>query len=269
MDLFGRKERIEELEATVSELEDRIDDLIADRDRYREKFQHAETRKQEADEKRKQAEQRIQTLESRIEEDTTRERKQLSADAVATLIDDLDTTTFGDPDAYSAYLPADDAVITERDEIIFFDPYTTATVLVPPVPVDHEVASERMFRLDQLQSLLNGPYCYLHCSTDGAGVARIVDQEVTETVLPDGADPAAITDTAETVRQADETVLVAGDEQLADAVYNRLSGAVRVQSKVVSIDREQDLSQAFASAFTFERIRLTADDIDRVKAEQF
>lgn len=269
MDLFGRKERIQELEEKISDLEDRIQDITAERDRYKKKFQDAETQKQEADEQRKQAEQRIATLESRIDEGSEQDRKPLSSAAVASLLDALDTTTFTGPDAYSAYLPADDAVITDDDEIVFFDPYATATVLAPPVPVEQEVAAERMYRLDQLQSLLTGPYCYIHCSADGAGVARIVDRDVSEAVLPDGTEPDTIVDAAETVLETADTVLAAGDGELVDAVENRLSDVVRVQSKVVSIDREQDLTKAFTSAFTFDRIRPTADDIDAIKAEHF
>ncbi len=275
MDLFGKKaqQQVEDLQKELEETQKALEETEQALERYKDKFQRAETEKQDAHRDRKEAEQRLQNLQQTIESDTEQVRDILPQDELQHVLDSLQDVEFRTAHAYTAYLPAQDTVLTDEqeDEIVFFDPYTTGVVLYPPVPVEEDTTSARTFQTAQVQEMVNGAYLYVHLSENGSGAALITEQSVEEHVLVSDADVDQLLENTEELREQEYgAVIVTGEEVAVKQFTDRIDeNVVRTTSKVMAVNRKSDLQQAFDSAFTVECRRLTDEDIEHVRGQVF
>ncbi len=275
MDVFGKKalrQEIKELKQQLAETETALDETRETLQRYKEKFQKAETEKQDAYRERKELAQRLQNLQQSREDSVENTETVLSGRELNPIIAGLEDTEFMTAHAYTAYLPDNTTVLADdRDEIVFFDPFTTGIAIYPPVPVDEQQVHARTFHLEQLQQLVSGPYCYVHLSSDGGCVAVIQDHDITEhEIVSDGTQIDTVVDTVTSLSNESYDILAAGDQDVVNALTDRIDTHVhRTTSKVPGISRTSDVEQAFMSAFTFECRRLTDTDIDQLRDTVF
>lgn len=275
MDILGKKklrEQIQQLQDELAETQDVLRETEQELDRYRQKFQEAETEKQEVCKEKNQLEQRLEQLENLLEYTNNAEAELQRIMDTDTMVRGLQDIEFMTADAYTAYLPDDNAVVTEgRHEIVFFDPATTGVAVYPPIPIDEEVTTARTFQIEQLQRILSGPYLYLHLSRNGSGAAIIRDGNVQEFMSLDAPDAEAVLADIEELQESSfRTGIVSGEDELVEQFLSAVDQPfVRLRTKVPGVSSEQDMEQAFDAAFTVEYRRLTEEDVESLREHVF
>jgi outer membrane murein-binding lipoprotein Lpp len=303
MDLFGRKERIEELEEELAsreeELTGRIEELENRLEKEQERARQASAAKQDAEERINRLEDKIASLEDRVDGDQTGgtaaiEHHDLDRPQTTELIENLGRLSYRSSKADTIYSTAGRSITdSETGEMVVADPHLLRHAIQPPIPVQEEGSyRSEGFMVETLEAMLQDRYCLLHLTAGGSGIAVIEDGEVVEAAIVDADIKAKhtkggysqkrferrrqeqIEEHLEAVMDAAAPLLeegyrelfLAGGPDLREQAQDRLDQQARsFGSRVSRIEDEDDLARSFRTGFRFQLQRLDDGQLEEAR----
>lgn len=301
MDLFGRKERIEELEEELAsredELTERIEELENRLEKEQERARQAAAAKQDAEERINRLEDKIKSLQDRLNDDvdgTTFEQEHHDLDLVQTrdLVENIERLSYRSSRATTVYNPPDTSITgSGTGEIVVSDPYLLGHAIRPPIPVPSGAGYRSDgFVTDSLREMIENRYCLLHLTAGGSGIAVIEDGDIETSTIVD-ADikakhtkggysqkrferrreeqieehiEAVIEAAGPMLEEGYHTLFLAGGSDLREQARGMLDQDARsFSSRVSRIEDDEDLERSFRTGFRFRLQRLTDDQLDQ------
>lgn len=303
MDLFGRKERIEELEEELAsreeELTARIEELEQRLEKEKERAREAAAAKQDAEEKINRLEDKITSLEDRIDGDhaggrAASEHHDLDVPKTTELIENLERFSYRSSKADTIYSTAGTSITgSKTGEVIVADPHLLRHAIRPPIPIQESVSyRSNGFMVETIEEMLQDRYCLLHLTAGGSGIGLIEDGDIIESEVIDADIKAqhtkggysqkrferrreeqieehieAVMDTiGPLLEEGYRELLLAGGTELREQAQEHLDQQTRTfSSRVSRIEDEDDLDRSFRTGFRFRLQRLDDEQLEEAR----
>ncbi len=300
MDLFGRKERIKELEeelrAREDELTGRIEELEKRLEKEQQRAREAAAAKQDAEERVNRLEDKITSLKDRIDPSqdgstVTTDHHDLDVSQTTELIDNLERLSYRSSKAATIYIRPERSVIdSETGEMVLKDPHLLRHAIVPPIPFQESASYQASgFMVDTIEEMLQDRYCLIHLTAGGSGVGLIEGGEIIEAAIIDADIKAQhtkggysqkrferrrkeqvqehLTDVMEAagslLEEGYRELFLAGGPDLTEQAQEKLDQeAGSFSSRVSRITDPDDLSRSFRTGFRFQLRRLDDEKLE-------